>query len=165
MKMHVSLYVADAARTKEFYELFFNQKATKVKSDYVKFELENPALVISFVQNKERVKSNFGHLGFVADSLDVVVNRLEQAKSNNLDVLEEMGTNCCYANQDKFWVTDPDGHQWEIYTFNSDVEFNDPKYASTDATACCTPSVDNDCCTTEEESAACCTPQAPIKIS
>ena len=164
MKMHVSLYVADAARTKEFYELFFNQKATKVKSDYVKFELENPALVISFVQNKDRVRSNFGHLGFVADSLEVVVNRLEQAKSNHLDILEEMGTNCCYANQDKFWVTDPDGHQWEIYTFNSDVEFNDPKYASQEASACCTPNVDNDCCTTEEESSACCTPQAPIKL-
>ena len=98
-------------------------------------------MVISFVQNKDRVQSNFGHLGFVADSLDVVINRLEQAKSKNLDVLEEMGTNCCYANQDKFWVTDPDGHQWEIYTFNSDVEFNDPKYASQDATACCTPQV------------------------
>ena len=141
MKMHVSLYVADAARTKEFYELFFNQKATKVKDDYVKFELDKPELVISFLENKDRVQSNFGHLGFVAESLEVVMNRLENAKSNNLDVQEEMGTNCCYANQDKFWVTDPDGHQWEVYSFNEDVKFNDPKYASQDATACCTPQV------------------------
>lgn len=130
MKMHVSLYVADAVRTKEFYELFFNKKAKKFKADYVKFELVNPPLIISFVQNKERVHSNFGHLGFVTESLDEVINRLERAKSNHLDVLEEMGTNSCFASRDKFWVTDPDGHQWMIYTIDSDVEFNDPKYAS-----------------------------------
>ena len=52
---------------------------------------------------------------------------------------EEIGTACCYAVQDKFWVTDPDGVQWEVYYFHEDVEFNDPKYAMEDASACCMP--------------------------
>ena len=65
---------------KNFTELFFNQKATKVKDDYVKFELDKPELVISFVQNKDRVQSNFGHLGFVAESLEVVMNRLRKCE-------------------------------------------------------------------------------------
>lgn len=53
--------------------------------------------------------------------------------------LEEIGTACCYALQDKFWAADPDGHQWEVYYFHEDVEFNDPHYALEDAKACCTP--------------------------
>ena len=52
---------------------------------------------------------------------------------------EEIDTNCCYANQDKFWVSDPDGHQWEVYYFNHDTTFNDPHYEAATASACCTP--------------------------
>ncbi|HWN91374.1 MAG TPA: glyoxalase/bleomycin resistance/dioxygenase family protein, partial [Verrucomicrobiae bacterium] len=39
-----------------------------------------------------------------------------------LPVTEEMGVNCCHANQDKFWVTDPDGVEWEVYHLNYDLE-------------------------------------------
>ena len=39
--------------------------------------------------------------------------------------------------QDKFWASDPDGIQWEVYYFHKDVAFNDPKYATEDSTACC----------------------------
>jgi hypothetical protein len=27
----------------------------------------------------------------------------------------EEGVTCCYAVQDKFWATDPDGHRWEVF--------------------------------------------------
>jgi hypothetical protein len=40
-------------------------------------------------------------------------------------VREEMGVNCCHANQDKFWVTDPDGVEWEVYHLNYDLEEED----------------------------------------
>jgi hypothetical protein len=29
--------------------------------------------------------------------------------------------NCCYANQTKFWVIDPDGVEWEVYHVNFDL--------------------------------------------
>jgi len=29
---------------------------------------------------------------------------------------------CCHANQDKFWVKDPDGVEWEVYHLNYDLE-------------------------------------------
>ena len=35
---------------------------------------------------------------------------------------EEMDCDCCYANQDKFWVEDPDGRGWEIYVLNRDLD-------------------------------------------
>ena len=66
--MHVSLYVSDIAKSVAFYTQFFGQEPAKVKPNYAKYVLENPSLIISFVENKERVQSNFGHLGFQVET-------------------------------------------------------------------------------------------------
>jgi hypothetical protein len=33
---------------------------------------------------------------------------------------DEMQTACCYAIQDKTWVSDPDGNQWEAFVVLED---------------------------------------------
>lgn len=138
-RMHVSLYVKDIAATVNFYTAFFGQPASKVKAGYAKYELESPGLIISFVQNEQRVQSNFGHLGIQVATKELMEERLKVARQLGIVSLEEMGTACCYAVQDKFWATDPDGHQWEVYYFHEDVEFNDPKYALEQSDVCCSP--------------------------
>jgi len=138
-RMHVSLYVSDIARSVEFYSGFFGQEPEKVKPGYAKYILEKPSLIISFVENKERLQPNFGHLGFQVESLEDLNIKLWEARKQNLVTREEKDTNCCYAKQDKFWLTDPDGVQWEVYYFHADAEFNDPHYESGEAAACCTP--------------------------
>lgn len=138
--MHVSLYVSDMEQTVNFYSQFFRQEPVKVKPKYAKYVLEKPSLIISFVENKERVQQNFGHLGFQVETVEDLNIRLWEAKKKNLVAREEKGTNCCYAKQDKFWVNDPDGVQWEVYYFHENVEFNDPHYEMSEATACCTSS-------------------------
>lgn len=145
--MHVSLYVSDVRRTVDFYTKFFRKPADKQKADYAKFELDEPGLVISFVENPERVSQNFGHLGFRVNSEQELSRYRDMAAAESMITEEEIGTNCCYARQDKFWVADPDGVQWEVYHFHEDVEFNDPKYAKETATACCASEVtDSACC-------------------
>jgi len=140
-RMHVSLYVADIRKTTEFYTRFFGIEPVKVKADYAKYVLDEPSLIISFVENESRVQSNFGHLGFQVETPQQLEMRMNAARTLNMISLEEKGTACCYAVQDKFWVTDPDGIQWEVYYFHEDAEFNDPKYAHVEAAACCTPLV------------------------
>jgi catechol 2,3-dioxygenase-like lactoylglutathione lyase family enzyme len=137
-RMHVSLYVSDIQQSVAFYRSLFEQEPSKVKPKYAKFVLDKPSLIISFVENKDRVQSNFGHLGFQVETLQELEAKLNLAKSKNLVSKEEIGTNCCYARQDKFWANDPDGIQWEIYYFHEDAEFNDPHYEMEEATACCT---------------------------
>lgn len=139
--MHVSLYVSDLTSTVNFYTTFFGQPASKVKKGYAKYELENPGLIISFVENAELANGNIGHLGIQVGSKAEMEAKLEVARSQGIVSLEEMGTACCYAVQDKFWVTDPDGVQWEVYYFHEDVEFNDPKYANEGTEACCSPAM------------------------
>lgn len=137
--MHVSLYVSNIEQTVNFYNTFFGQEPTKVKPKYAKYTLESPSLIISFVENAERVQGNFGHLGFQVETKAEVEERMAAMKVHGLVSLEEMGTACCYAVQDKFWVTDPDGVQWEVYYFHADAEFNDPHYETEEASACCMP--------------------------
>lgn len=139
-RMHVSLYVSDIQQSVNFYTSFFGVEPVKMKTNYAKYILEKPSLIISFVENKERVQQNFGHLGFQVETLEDLNKKLQEAKLKNLVAREEVGTNCCYAKQDKFWATDPDGVQWEVYYFHEDAEFNDPYYESNEASACCTPS-------------------------
>jgi hypothetical protein len=31
-----------------------------------------------------------------------------------------MGVDCCYALQDKSWVADPDGNEWEVFVVHQD---------------------------------------------
>lgn len=139
MKMHVSLYSSNINKTVEFYETLFGQKADKLKVDYAKFELDDPALVISFVENPQKVSPQFGHLGFRVESIDEVSKKLGELQSQGIPVKEEMSVSCCYALQDKFWVMDPDGHHWEVYSFSKDVDQNDPEYQSESEEAGCSP--------------------------
>lgn len=138
-RMHVSLYVSNIEKTVNFYTSFFGQEPDKVKPHYAKYILESPSLIISFVENPERVQENFGHLGFQVETEEELNIRLWKAKEKKLVAKEETGTNCCYAKQDKFWVNDPDGVQWEVYYFHEDVEFNDPHYEMNETKACCMP--------------------------
>lgn len=141
-RMHVSYYVSNLAATVNFYNTFFGKPADKIKAGYAKYILEKPSLIISFIENAEKVQSRFGHLGFQVATLEDMNERLAVAKQQGIVSLEETGTNCCYAKQDKFWVTDPDGYQWEVYYFHEDAEFNDPHYATENAVACCSPAME-----------------------
>lgn len=138
----MSLYVTDIAKTISFYNSFFGQEPSKIKPHYAKYTLERPSLIISFVENAERVQQHFGHLGFQVETREELEERLALSRTQELVSKEEIGTACCYAVQDKFWVTDPDGVQWEVYYFHEDAEFNDPHYELSDASACCMPAVE-----------------------
>ena len=54
---------------------------------------------------------------------------------------EEIGTTCCFATQDKVWVTGPAGEKWEVYTVlaDSDTFGASPQHRDPEATAgtCC----------------------------
>lgn len=148
-RMHVSLYVSNIQDTINFYTSFFGQAPEKVKSNYAKYLLSSPSLIISFVENQAMVASNFGHLGFQVASESDLNRMLESCEAKGLSVTREIGTACCYAVQDKFWVADPDGFQWEVYLFREDAEFNDIRYQDESVSACCMPSQHQEVSTSE----------------
>ena len=143
LKLHLSLPVADLAATEAFYATLFNAQPSKSKGDYLKFEPDELALNISFapVGVAKRPETN-RHLGIQFPSqedLDLAYERLSAA--NLVHGIRESSI-CCYANQDKFWVSDPDGYRWELYYLVSDSDAR--------------IEMGTGCCATESERSHCC---------
>jgi catechol 2,3-dioxygenase-like lactoylglutathione lyase family enzyme len=155
-RMHVSLYVSNLEKSIAFYTSFFGLEPAKIKPGYAKYVLDSPSLIISFIENAERVQQNFGHLGFQVETEEELNLRLWAAKNKGLVQKEETGTACCYAKLDKFWVNDPDGVQWEVYYFHEDVEFNDPRYENAGIEACCSPAMQVNADASEKKADVCC---------
>ena len=123
-KVHVHLHVTDLAKSRAFYEKFFGATPVKVKPGYLKFlpALGPVNLALSQARAGAAVQAAVDHLGIQVDSPATVTAELGRIRAAGLPVREEMGVNCCHANQDKFWVRDPDGVEWEVYHLNYDLE-------------------------------------------
>lgn len=122
MKMHIGVNVTDLEKSIKFYSQVFNAEPVKVKPDYAKFLLNDPAL--NFTLNlKDKVSGNqVGHFGFQVENRDEVFKHKERLEKLGFFAREEMDVNCCYATQDKFWVTDPDGNEWEFFFTKGDLD-------------------------------------------
>ena len=126
MKFHLSLPVSNIHSTHAFYRTLLQSEATKYKVDYVKFEPENLALNISFMQSQSSIIDIKRHLGLQFSSrrkLDAYYQWLDKHQLISSKKPRETVI-CCYANQDKFWVADPDGYEWELYYRVNDSEHN-----------------------------------------
>ena len=137
--LHVSLNVFDAARSRDFYVAFFGVDPAKVKPGYVKFVTSRPTLHLALNETGRAPEQpgSLSHLGLRVGSTSEVDAWKERVTSRGVASFDEKDTTCCYARQDKFWVTDPDGNRWEVYTVLEDVET-----APALPTACC----DATCC-------------------
>jgi hypothetical protein len=63
----------------------------------------------------------------------------ERFRAAGLTVRTEDQVDCCYAVQDKVWVEDPDGNQWEVFVVTADSPHRVPAAAAaaTNEGACC----------------------------
>jgi catechol 2,3-dioxygenase-like lactoylglutathione lyase family enzyme len=115
-KTHVALKVANIEKSVAFYQAMFGVTPVKHKVGYAKFDVENPALNLT-LNGSDRIESHgtLSHLGVQVDSTDTVKQAIARFKAAGLTTFEEQDTDCCYALQDKVWLTDPDGNRWEIF--------------------------------------------------
>ncbi|MEK0292353.1 ArsI/CadI family heavy metal resistance metalloenzyme [Caldifermentibacillus hisashii] len=120
--VHVGINVTNLEKSIDFYQKVFGIKPVKTKNDYAKFLLEEVRL--NFTLNvKNEVKGNqVSHFGFQVQNAEEVIFHKERLEKEGFFAREEMNTTCCYALQDKFWVTDPDGNEWEFFYTKEDSE-------------------------------------------
>jgi catechol 2,3-dioxygenase-like lactoylglutathione lyase family enzyme len=157
--MHVSLNVRDVARSRAFYEAFFGLPAHKVRPGYTNFQLPAPPLKLALTEHPENSgKGALNHLGVQVASLAEVEAARERLVAAGLATFDERDATCCYARQDKVWVTDPDGNAWEIYVVLDDlldVPGHDhrgsplPLVGDAAPARCCTPTAAGAVCCTE----------------
>jgi len=123
VRVHVHLKVANLEASRAFYEKFFGEAPVKQKPDQVKFlpKVAPLNLALSCARRGERPGGVVNHLGIEVESTAAVEKHLRRVKTAGIKTREQLNVNCCYANQSKFWVIDPDGVEWEVYHVNHDL--------------------------------------------
>ncbi len=121
LKPHVSLNASDIDASVAFYEKAFGVSVTKRRPGYAKFDLQEPSLNLSMVQ-APRTGTNASHFGIQVASSEDVAAAWARFKGAGLPTRTEENTSCCYALQDKVWVADPDGNDWEVFVVKADSD-------------------------------------------
>ena len=135
LKAHLAINVRNVEQSIEFYKKMFGLEPSKVRTGYAKFDVANPPLNFTLNQVPFDGSGALSHLGIQVASTDDVLAMKKAWEEKGLAPREEMQTSCCYALQDKAWVHDPDGNEWEVFVVLKD---NLTEAKSNDAT-CCTP--------------------------
>ena len=117
---HVALYVGDLQAAIARYRKILGREPAKVRHDYAKFEIADPPVILSL--NVGGKPGTVSHLGIRYPSTGDVASEMARTKREELDVLQQEGTTCCYAKADKYWVRDADGMPWEMYAVLADAE-------------------------------------------
>jgi catechol 2,3-dioxygenase-like lactoylglutathione lyase family enzyme len=120
LKAHLALNVHDLERSLEFYKKLFAIEPSKVRTGYAKFDVANPPLNLTLNENSFGDRGALSHLGIQVSSTEDVLAVRSQWQDAGLIARDEMQTNCCYALQDKAWVRDPDGNEWEVFVVLED---------------------------------------------
>ncbi len=119
-RVQLALNVHDIDEAVTFYSTMFDTPPAKRRPGYANFAIDNPALKLVLLQNPGSGGS-LNHLGVEVSSTDQVIDATRRLGAAGLPTAVEDGTTCCYALQDKVWVTGPGGERWEVYTVLEDA--------------------------------------------
>jgi catechol 2,3-dioxygenase-like lactoylglutathione lyase family enzyme len=137
-RLQLALNVDDLTEAISFYSTLFNTEPAKVKPGYANFAVAEPPLKLVLIENPGKGGS-INHLGVEVESSATVHSEIARLAGAGLFTEEEMNTTCCFATQDKVWVTAPDDEKWEVYTKLADAETfgaSDPNPADADVCEC-----------------------------
>ena len=119
-RVQLALNVADLEASVAFYAALFGVEPHKRRPGYANFAIAEPPLKLVLLENPGQGGS-INHLGVEVGDVETVDSEQARLAAAGLASIDERGTTCCYAKQDKFWVEGaPNGEQWEIYTVLAD---------------------------------------------
>ena len=134
-RLQLALNVDNLDEAISFYSKLFNTVPAKVKPGYANFAVAEPPLKLILMENPGQGGS-INHLGVEVEDTDTVNSEQTRLAASGLASIDERGTTCCYAQQDKFWVEGaPNGERWEVYTVLADSESFSAEAAQ--GTTCC----------------------------
>lgn len=120
LKAHLALNVRNVERSIAFYKKMLGIEPSKVRTGYAKFDVANPPLNLTLNEVAFNGRGALSHLGIQVASTDDVLALRQKWMDVGLTTRDEMQTSCCYAVQDKTWVRDPDGNEWEAFVVLED---------------------------------------------
>src|SRR3954447_7974744 len=135
-RIQLALNVDDIDEATAFYTKLFGTEPAKTRPGYANFAIANPPLKLVLLENAGQ-GGTLNRPGVEVVSVEEVDAEQTRLAEQGLASIDERGTTCCYAKQDKFWVEgSPGGERWEVYTVLADsAAFDDA-----DGPACCADS-------------------------
>ncbi|MGA9676127.1 MAG: ArsI/CadI family heavy metal resistance metalloenzyme [Mycobacterium sp.] len=139
-RVQLALNVDNLDDAVAFYSKLLNTQPAKRKPGYANFAVAEPPLKLVLLENPGQ-GGTLNHLGVEVQSSEEVHEEIARLQGEGLFTDEEIGTTCCFATQDKVWVTGPAGEKWEIYTVLADSETfgSSPQHVApeTEGAVCC----------------------------
>ncbi len=117
-RVQLALNVSDLDAAVAFYSELFRTEPHKVRPGYANFEVADPPLKLVLIEHSGGESLN--HIGVEVFSTERVIAETRRLGAAGLETRVEDGVVCCHAEQDKVWVSDPDGLAWEVYTVTDD---------------------------------------------
>lgn len=118
-RVQLALNVSDLDEAVTFYTRLFGTEPAKLRPGYANFAIADPPLKLVLFEGDAAERIN--HLGIEVPTPADVQDAAERLEAEGELPRAEQGE-CCYALQEKFWLDDPDGAPWEVYTVLADVE-------------------------------------------
>jgi protein-tyrosine-phosphatase/catechol 2,3-dioxygenase-like lactoylglutathione lyase family enzyme len=120
-RVQLALNVNDLEKAIGFYTRLFGVEPAKIKPGYANFVIAEPPLKLVLLESPGH-GGTLNHLGVEVATSDAVLTESRRLSEVGVLTDEEIDTTCCFAAQDKVWVTGPSGERWEIYTVKADSE-------------------------------------------
>ncbi|WP_019927309.1 ArsI/CadI family heavy metal resistance metalloenzyme [Nocardia sp. BMG111209] len=157
-RVQLALNVDDLDRAIAFYSTLFGTAPAKLEPGYANFAIAEPPLKLVLLENPGS-GGTLDHLGVEVETSGRVHAEIARLSDAGMFTEEQIATTCCFATQDKVWVTAPDRERWEVYTVLADSETFGaaPEFAGAAVTACCGPATttaESACCSAETKAAA-----------
>ncbi len=136
-RVQLALSVSDIDSAVDFYSRLFGARPAKRRPGYANFAITEPPLKLVLIETGAArgsgVAGALNHLGIEVDSAEEVQAATSRLSDEGMAPEIEEATTCCYALQDKAWVSDPDGSPWEVYTVLADAPGETSLGCSTEA--------------------------------
>ena len=120
-RVQLALRVADLEASVDFYSRLFDAAPAKRRPGYANFALDEPPLKLVLLEGRPGEETRMDHLGVEVETTDLVSAATTRLGDAGLATEVEDNTTCCYAVQDKVWVTGPGNEPWEVYTVTGDA--------------------------------------------
>jgi catechol 2,3-dioxygenase-like lactoylglutathione lyase family enzyme len=120
-RVQLALRVADLDAAVDFYSRLFAAEPAKRRPGYANFAIAEPPLKLVLLEGEAGEATRMDHLGVEVPTSDEVTAATTLLADAGLATRTEENTTCCYAVQDKVWVTGPGGEPWEVYTVTGDA--------------------------------------------
>jgi catechol 2,3-dioxygenase-like lactoylglutathione lyase family enzyme len=120
-RIQLALNVADIDAAVDFYSTLFDTPPAKRRPGYANFAVENPPVKLVLFENPAAT-GTLNHVGVERTSMEEVQAEADRLEAAGLALDVEGDVVCCYARQDKHWVTGPDGQRWENYVVLADAQ-------------------------------------------